>query len=64
MWGYLEALALEAIGSFKYNIVDYKDSARDSGMLWWVKFRTFKGDKQNKEFYILLFNLNRFFPPS
>lgn len=46
------------------NTLDYKDSARDRGMPWWVKFRTFKGDSRNEEFYTLPFNLNRFFPPS
>ncbi|KAK4858832.1 hypothetical protein QYF36_022698 [Acer negundo] len=46
------------------NTLDYKDSARDRGMPWWVKFWTFKGDSRNEEFYTLLFNLNRFFPPS
>lgn len=46
------------------NTLDYKDSAKDRGMPWWVKFRTFKGDSRNEEFYTLPFNLNRFFPPS
>ncbi|XP_021724069.1 nucleobase-ascorbate transporter 2 [Chenopodium quinoa] len=46
------------------NTLEYKDSARDRGMPWWVKFRTFKGDSRNEEFYTLPFNLNRFFPPS
>ncbi|KAH9620721.1 hypothetical protein KSS87_020211 [Heliosperma pusillum] len=46
------------------NTLDYKDSAKDRGMPWWVKFRTFKGDTRNEEFYTLPFNLNRFFPPS
>ncbi|KAK1556704.1 hypothetical protein Q3G72_010478 [Acer saccharum] len=46
------------------NSLDYKDSARDRGMPWWVKFWTFKGDSRNEEFYTLPFNLNCFFPPS
>lgn len=46
------------------NTLDYKDSAKDRGMPWWAKFRTFKGDSRNEEFYTLPFNLNRFFPPS
>jgi hypothetical protein len=29
-----------------------------------VKFRKFKGDNRNEEFYTLPFNLNRFFPPT
>ncbi|GAA0152847.1 hypothetical protein Leryth_022289 [Lithospermum erythrorhizon] len=52
------------IGVFLDNTLEYKDSARDRGMPWWVKFRTFKGDSRNEEFYTLPFNLNRFFPPS
>ncbi|XP_052183504.1 nucleobase-ascorbate transporter 2-like [Diospyros lotus] len=46
------------------NTLDYKDSARDRGMPWWAKFRTFNGDSRNEEFYTLPFNLDRFFPPS
>ncbi|GAB4831424.1 DUF1279 super [Ancistrocladus abbreviatus] len=46
------------------NTLEFKDSARDRGMPWWAKFRTFKGDSRNEEFYTLPFNLNRFFPPS
>ncbi|KAG0454870.1 hypothetical protein HPP92_024162 [Vanilla planifolia] len=46
------------------NTLDFKDTARDRGMPWWVRFRTFKGDSRNEEFYTLPFNLNRFFPPS
>ncbi|KAG2684019.1 hypothetical protein I3843_10G058900 [Carya illinoinensis] len=52
------------VAIFLDNTLDYKDSARDRGMPWWVKFRTFKGDSRNEEFYTLPFNLNRFFPPS
>ncbi|KAJ6724885.1 XANTHINE-URACIL / VITAMIN C PERMEASE FAMILY MEMBER [Salix viminalis] len=52
------------IAVFLDNTLDYKDSARDRGMQWWVKFRTFNGDSRNEEFYTLPFNLNRFFPPS
>lgn len=52
------------VAVFLDNTLDYKDSARDRGMPWWVKFRTFKGDARNEEFYTLPFNLNRFFPPS
>lgn len=49
---------------FLDNTLEFKDTARDRGMPWWVKFRTFKGDNRNEEFYTLPFNLNRFFPPS
>ncbi|XP_071930585.1 nucleobase-ascorbate transporter 2-like isoform X3 [Coffea arabica] len=52
------------VSVFLDNTLDYKDSAKDRGMPWWVKFRTFKGDSRNEEFYTLPFNLNRFFPPS
>lgn len=52
------------VAVFLDNTLDYKDSAKDRGMPWWVKFRTFKGDSRNEEFYTLPFNLNRFFPPS
>ncbi|OVA15157.1 Xanthine/uracil/vitamin C permease [Macleaya cordata] len=52
------------VAVFLDNTLDYKDSARDRGMPWWVKFRTFRGDSRNEEFYTLPFNLNRFFPPS
>ncbi|KAH9797363.1 nucleobase-ascorbate transporter 2 [Citrus sinensis] len=52
------------VAVFLDNTLDYKDSAKDRGMPWWVKFRTFKGDTRNEEFYTLPFNLNRFFPPS
>jgi len=52
------------VAVFLDNTLDYKESARDRGMPWWVKFRTFKGDSRNEEFYTLPFNLDRFFPPS
>ncbi|KAF8391214.1 hypothetical protein HHK36_023516 [Tetracentron sinense] len=52
------------VAVFLDNTLDYKDSAKDRGMPWWVKFRTFKGDSRNEEFYTLPFNLNRFFPPA
>ncbi|KAF4348615.1 hypothetical protein F8388_021022 [Cannabis sativa] len=52
------------VSVFLDNTLDYKDGARDRGMPWWDKFRTFKGDSRNEEFYTLPFNLNRFFPPS
>ncbi|CAN6689648.1 unnamed protein product [Malus baccata var. baccata] len=52
------------VAVFLDNTLEYKDSARDRGMPWWVKFRQFKGDSRNEEFYTLPFNLNRFFPPS
>ncbi|XP_072968348.1 nucleobase-ascorbate transporter 2-like [Typha angustifolia] len=52
------------VAVFLDNTLDFKDTARDRGMPWWVRFRTFKGDSRNEEFYTLPFNLNRFFPPS
>ncbi|GFY88942.1 Xanthine/uracil permease family protein [Actinidia rufa] len=52
------------VAVFLDNTLDLKESARDRGMPWWAKFRTFKGDSRNEEFYTLPFNLNRFFPPS
>lgn len=52
------------VSVFLDNTLDFKDAARDRGMPWWVRFRTFKGDSRNEEFYTLPFNLNRFFPPS
>ncbi|MQL97900.1 hypothetical protein Taro_030592 [Colocasia esculenta] len=52
------------VAVFLDNTLDYKDTARDRGMPWWVRFRTFQGDSRNEEFYTLPFNLNRFFPPS
>ncbi|PSS04848.1 Nucleobase-ascorbate transporter like [Actinidia chinensis var. chinensis] len=52
------------VAVFLDNTLDYKDSALDRGMPWWAKFREFKGDNRNEEFYTLPFNLQRFFPPS
>ncbi|KAM0062207.1 putative xanthine/uracil/vitamin C permease [Helianthus debilis subsp. tardiflorus] len=52
------------VAVFLDNTIDVADSKKDRGMPWWVKFRTFKGDNRNEEFYTLPFNLNRFFPPT
>ncbi|CAA6665636.1 unnamed protein product [Spirodela intermedia] len=52
------------VAVFLDNTLEVKDAARDRGMPWWNRFRTFKGDSRNEEFYTLPFNLNRFFPPS
>lgn len=46
------------------NTLEVERSKKDRGMPWWVKFRTFKGDNRNEEFYTLPFNLNRLFPPT
>ncbi|KAM0864590.1 hypothetical protein ACQ4PT_043819 [Festuca glaucescens] len=46
------------------NTLDVRDAAKDRGMSWWARFRTYRGDSRNEEFYTLPFNLNRFFPPS
>ncbi|KAJ6827424.1 nucleobase-ascorbate transporter 2 [Iris pallida] len=52
------------VSVFLDNTLEFRETARDRGMPWWVRFRTFKGDSRNEEFYTLPFNLNRFFPPS
>ncbi|GJV22654.1 nucleobase-ascorbate transporter 2 [Tanacetum coccineum] len=52
------------VSVFLDNTLELKDSAKDRGMPWWAKFRSFKDDSRNEEFYTLPFNLNRFFPPS
>ncbi|KAF6173232.1 hypothetical protein GIB67_026927 [Kingdonia uniflora] len=46
------------------NTMDVENSKKDRGMPWWVKFRSFRGDSRNEEFYNLPFNLNRLFPPT
>lgn len=52
------------IAVFLDNTLEVERSKKDRGMPWWVKFRTFRGDNRNEEFYTLPFNLNRFFPPT
>ncbi|KAJ3693278.1 hypothetical protein LUZ60_008758 [Juncus effusus] len=52
------------VSVFLDNTLDVVNSKKDRGMPWWVKFRTFRGDNRNEEFYTLPFNLNRFFPPT
>ncbi|XP_054793249.1 nucleobase-ascorbate transporter 1 [Prosopis cineraria] len=52
------------VAVFLDNTVEVERSKKDRGMPWWVKFRTFRGDNRNEEFYTLPFNLNRFFPPT
>ncbi|XP_021848334.1 nucleobase-ascorbate transporter 1 isoform X1 [Spinacia oleracea] len=52
------------ISVFLDNTLDVERSKKDRGMPWWVKFRSFRGDNRNEEFYTLPFNLNRFFPPT
>ncbi|CAO2815825.1 unnamed protein product [Amaranthus hypochondriacus] len=52
------------IAVFLDNTLDVEKSKKDRGMPWWVKFRSFRGDNRNEEFYTLPFNLNRFFPPT
>ncbi|KAF2284888.1 hypothetical protein GH714_031947 [Hevea brasiliensis] len=52
------------VAVFLDNTLEAEKSKKDRGMPWWVKFRTFKGDNRNEEFYTLPFNLNRFFPPT
>jgi hypothetical protein len=45
------------------NTLEVERSKKDRGMPWLMKFRTFRGDNINEEFYTFPFNLNRFFPP-
>ncbi|KAJ4975456.1 hypothetical protein NE237_000562 [Protea cynaroides] len=52
------------IAVFLDNTLEVEKSKKDRGMPWWLKFRTFRGDNRNEEFYTLPFNLNRFFPPT
>ncbi|XP_006357961.1 nucleobase-ascorbate transporter 1 [Solanum tuberosum] len=52
------------VAVFLDNTLDVEKAKKDRGMPWWVKFRTFRGDNRNEEFYTLPFNLNRFFPPT
>lgn len=52
------------IAVFLDNTLGVVKAKKDRGMPWWVKFRTFKGDSRNEEFYTLPFNLNKFFPPT
>ncbi|KAI9082215.1 hypothetical protein K1719_019972 [Acacia pycnantha] len=52
------------VAVFLDNTMEVERSKKDRGMPWWVKFRTFRGDNRNEEFYTLPFNLNKFFPPT
>lgn len=52
------------VAVFLDNTIEVEKAKKDRGMPWWVKFRTFRGDNRNEEFYTLPFNLNRFFPPT
>ncbi|CAO2197537.1 unnamed protein product [Urochloa humidicola] len=52
------------VAVFLDNTLETKDAGNDRGLPWWVRFRSFKGDSRNEEFYSLPFNLNRFFPPA
>lgn len=45
------------------NTLQVKSAKKDRGMPWWAKFRTWKGDNRNEEFYSLPFNMNKYFPP-
>ncbi|KAK8611651.1 hypothetical protein V6N13_131697 [Hibiscus sabdariffa] len=47
------------VAVFLDNTIEVEKSKKDRGMPWWVKFRTFRGDNRNEEFYTLPFNLNR-----
>ncbi|XP_062192988.1 nucleobase-ascorbate transporter 2-like [Phragmites australis] len=46
------------------NTLEVRNALKDRGMPWWARFRTFRGDSRNEEFYNLPLNLNRLFPPS
>ncbi|KAH9744947.1 nucleobase-ascorbate transporter 1 [Citrus sinensis] len=48
------------VAVFLDNTLEVEKSKKDRGMPWWVKFRTFRGDNRNEEFYTLPFNLNRY----
>ncbi|KAK4363237.1 hypothetical protein RND71_018478 [Anisodus tanguticus] len=52
------------VAVFLDNTLDVENAKKDRGMPWWMKFRTFRGDNRNEEFYTLPFNLSRFFPPT
>ncbi|XP_041003050.1 nucleobase-ascorbate transporter 1-like isoform X1 [Juglans microcarpa x Juglans regia] len=52
------------VAVFLDNTLEVDKSKTDRGMTWWGKFRSFRGDNRNEEFYTLPFNLNRFFPPT
>ncbi|KAF3794134.1 Nucleobase-ascorbate transporter 1 [Nymphaea thermarum] len=47
------------VGIFLDNTIDVDMSEKDRGMPWWAKFRSFRGDTRNEEFYTLPCNLNR-----
>eukprot|EP00249_Psilotum_nudum_P005972 c19368_g1_i1 orf=386-1966(-) len=51
------------VAVFLDNTLHVREAKKDRGMPWWSKFRTWKGDNRNEEFYSLPFNLNKFFPP-
>ncbi|KAL3635388.1 N-terminal acetyltransferase [Castilleja foliolosa] len=52
------------VALFLDNTLEVEKSEIDRGMPWWVKFRLFKDDNRNEEFYNLPFDLNRLFPPT
>ncbi|MFQ6653015.1 hypothetical protein Gotur_024632 [Gossypium turneri] len=43
--------------------IEVEKSKKDRGLLWWVKFRSFRGDNRNEE-YTFPFNLNMYFLPT
>jgi hypothetical protein len=54
--GFLVAIVLD-------NTLHKKEAKVNRGRHFWKKFRTWKGDPRNEEFYSLPYNLNKFFPP-
>ncbi|MCO5603806.1 hypothetical protein L7F22_057958 [Adiantum nelumboides] len=46
------------------NTLQVTSAKKDRGMTWWEKFKTWKGDTRNEEFYSLPFNMNKYFSQS
>ncbi|CAK9138646.1 unnamed protein product [Ilex paraguariensis] len=59
-----EAFVAGLLAYFLDNTLHKKDGSirKDRGKHWWDKFKSFKGDSRNEEFYALPFNLNKYFP--
>ncbi|KAH7445582.1 hypothetical protein KP509_01G015800 [Ceratopteris richardii] len=56
------AMVAFVIGMLLDNTLQVSNSKKDRGMTWWAKFRSWKGDSRNEEFYSLPFNMNKYFP--
>ncbi|MCO5578683.1 hypothetical protein L7F22_032527 [Adiantum nelumboides] len=46
------------------NTLQVTSAKKDRGMTWWEKFKTWKGDTRNEEFYSLPFHMNKYFSQS